>query len=237
MLICAIDTSGRDGSVALAEGDASSFRVLHFAPIVGGTYSAQLIPRISAGLAACGRKKSEIELLVAASGPGSFTGLRVGLSTVKALAEALPVPIVAISVLEAIAHEVRAAGVILSALDAQRNELFVGKYDSAIEASGVVRVRKLDEAIVGSENYAAWLGDCVPVPLTFTPDESIAKKLRQAGSPVELVARPAADVYAKLGLQRFLAGETTAADTLDANYIRRSDAEIFSQPKASIPPK
>src|SRR5512135_2587715 len=103
MLICAIDTSGREGSLALAYGDNRSFEVLQFTPIAGGTYSAQLIPTLSAALTKAGKRKSEIGLLVVASGPGSFTGLRVGLSTVKALAEVLRVPVVSISVLEAIA--------------------------------------------------------------------------------------------------------------------------------------
>src|SRR5262249_36340347 len=128
MLICAIDTSGREGSVALAEGDASSFRVLNFEPIAGGTYSSRLIPVISSALKTTGKKRSDIQLLVAASGPGSFTGLRVGLSTVKALAEVLSVPVVAVSVLEAIAFATKRDGLLLTALDAQRSEVFVGEY-------------------------------------------------------------------------------------------------------------
>jgi tRNA threonylcarbamoyladenosine biosynthesis protein TsaB len=237
MLICAIDTSGREGSVALAEGDASSFRVLHFAPIAGGTYSTQLIPQISAGLAACGRDKSEINLLVAASGPGSFTGLRVGLSTVKAMSDVLSAPIVAVSVLEAIALAAKRSGVVLSALDAQRNEIFVGEYESVVEATGEVRVRKLEEAVLGGEQYAAWLSARAPVPVTYTPDAAVEKRVRAAGSPTELVARPAADLYARIGLQKYLGGETTPADTLDANYIRRTDAEIFGSPKVPVPPR
>ena len=103
MFILGIDTSGRDGSVALARESEGRFEVLGAVPLAGGTYSAQLIPAISALLASASLAKSAIDLLAVASGPGSFTGLRVGLSTVKGLAEALKKPIVAVSVLAATA--------------------------------------------------------------------------------------------------------------------------------------
>ena len=110
MFILGIDTSGRDGSVALARESEGRFEVLGAAPLAGGTYSAQLIPAISALLASASLAKSAIDLLAVASGPGSFTGLRVGLSTVKGLAEALKKPIVAVSVLAATAAACRAVG-------------------------------------------------------------------------------------------------------------------------------
>lgn len=232
MLICAMDTSGREGSVALAEGDARSFDVLQFAPIAGGTYSARLIPSIASLLKAAGRQRSDIQLLVAASGPGSFTGLRVGLSTVKALAEVLNVPVVAISVLEAIAFATRKAGLLLTALDAQRGEVFVGEYQATSQKLGLI-----NEALVVLGDFTTWLSARNPIPVTYTPDAVIENRVRESGSPAEPVARPGADVYARLGLQKFLAGETVPADILDANYIRRSDAEIFSLPKQNNPSK
>ncbi len=237
MLICAIDTSGREGSLALAEGNATAFRVLHLAPIAGGTYSSQLIPTISNALSECGRRKSQIELLVAASGPGSFTGLRVGLSTVKALAEVLRAPIVSVSVLEAIAFEVKRDGLLLTALDAQRNEVFVGEYESKSTQDSSREVQIIQEVLLSGEGFVSSLNSRSPVPMTYSPDAAVEKRLREAGLPVKLVSRPAADVYARVGLQKFLAGETVPADTLDANYIRRSDAEIFSSPRLPILPK
>ena len=227
MLICAIDTSGRDGSLALAEADADSFALLHSAAIAGGTYSAKLIPTLSAALAETSKQRSEIGLLVVASGPGSFTGLRVGLSTVKALAEVLHVPVVAISVLEAIAFATGKQGMLLSALDAQRNEVFVGEFE--VEANSMKTVR---EALVTAEDFVSWL---IGKPVTtFTPDATIETRLREANVAVEHIPRPTAETYARLGLRKYLAGETSAIDELDANYIRRSDAEIFSAPKLGI---
>jgi tRNA threonylcarbamoyladenosine biosynthesis protein TsaB len=228
MLICAIDTSGREGSVALAEGDGNSFRLLRFAPIAGGTYSAKLIPQIAFELDSAGRRKTDIGLLTVASGPGSFTGLRIGLGTVKAISEALNVPIVAISVLEAIAFASKKDGLLLTALDAQRDDVFVGEYEVQVTPPTGPQITVLHEAIVFGEDLTNWLSARVPVPVTYTPDASIEKRIRDRGSPVELVGRPGADVYALAGWQKYLAGQTVAADVLDANYLRRTDAEILN---------
>lgn len=227
MLICAIDTSGRDGGLALAEANELSFALLHTAAIAGGTYSAQLIPTLAVALAEAGKQRSDIGLLVVASGPGSFTGLRIGLSTVKALAEVLRVPVVAISVLEAIAFATGKQGMLLSALDAQRNEVFVGEFEVGTDSITTVR-----EALVTGDDFVSWLSG--KSFATYTPDATIETKLREANASVERITRPTAETYARLGLRKYLAGETSAIDELDANYIRRSDAEIFSAPKLGI---
>src|SRR5215469_14143093 len=105
MLVLGIDTSGKAGGVTLAEGDSRSFRVLETAPIAGGTFSAQLVPTVAARLANHGFTAKDIGGFAVASGPGSFTGLRVGLSAVKGLAEVLGKPIAALSILQAAAAE------------------------------------------------------------------------------------------------------------------------------------
>ena len=94
MLLLAIDTSGKYGSLALARAgeptaDGGDFEVIEIAPLAGGTFSAQLIPQIAELLSRNGFDKSAIGAFVVASGPGSFTGLRIGLAAVKALAEVL----------------------------------------------------------------------------------------------------------------------------------------------------
>jgi len=96
MLLLAADTSGKHGSIALAhcEPDASC-AVLEVVPLAGGTFSAQLIPQIAALLAKHGFSKRDIGAFAVASGPGSFTGLRVGLAAVKALVEILGKPVAA----------------------------------------------------------------------------------------------------------------------------------------------
>src|SRR4051812_13670296 len=95
MLILSIDTSGKNGSVALARGDAEKFQLIATSPVEGGTFSAQLIPQIARLLSQNNLKKSDIDAFAAATGPGSFTGLRIGLTAVKGLAEILRKPIAA----------------------------------------------------------------------------------------------------------------------------------------------
>src|ERR1035438_7013804 len=102
-LVLAVDTSGKNGSVALARGVTGGIDRLDVARLDGGAFSAQLVPQIALLLEKHKYTKSDLGALVVASGPGSFTGLRVGLAAIKALGEALQKPIVAVSLLEAVA--------------------------------------------------------------------------------------------------------------------------------------
>src|SRR5436190_139685 len=106
MLILAIDTSGKNGSLALVRFEGESQRTLEVVSLEGGTFSAQLVPQVSALLLKHNLTKDDIDAFAVVSGPGSFTGLRVGLAAVKALAEILQKPIAAVSLLEAIASEI-----------------------------------------------------------------------------------------------------------------------------------
>ncbi|MGA9990231.1 MAG: tRNA (adenosine(37)-N6)-threonylcarbamoyltransferase complex dimerization subunit type 1 TsaB, partial [Terriglobales bacterium] len=106
-LLLAVDTSGKNGSLALARlmpgPHESEISVLEIVPLAGGAFSAQMVPQIAALLKKHGYSKTDLGAFAVASGPGLFTGLRVGLAAIKALAEALQKPIVAISLLEAVA--------------------------------------------------------------------------------------------------------------------------------------
>ncbi len=127
MLILAVDTSGRKGSVALCRGDAGNFEVLQFAELEGGTYSARLVPTLADLLRRADHTKTQLDLLVVVDGPGSFTGLRVGLSTIKALCEVLQKPLVVVSMLEALAVNYGHDGeIVTTLLDAGRGNYTSG---------------------------------------------------------------------------------------------------------------
>ncbi len=227
MLILGIDTSGRNGSVALLRFEVSTeprtsagFETLELLPLAGGTYSAMLTPAISSMLARQGVLKSGIDALAVASGPGSFTGLRVGLSTVKALADALAKPIAAVSVLEAVAWEAKAGGRILVALDAGRGQVFTAEF----LAEGQMRT-PLSQHLSGRDELLARLKtEQIPV---YTPDTGLSEALLPSGRTIFVVDPPQADLYARIGAERVVAGNVISPAELDANYIRRSDAEIF----------
>lgn len=218
MLVLAIDTSWKQGSVALARGDARSFELIEMAPVAGGTFSAQLIPEISALLARHRIKKEEIEGFGAASGPGSFTGLRVGLAAIKALAEVLKKPIAALSVLEAMAVGSGAEGRVIAALDAGRDEVYLGEY--TVRSGRATRMR---ESVVPQGELRTVIKDFGKATVV-TPDEGIGRLLE-----ARRMVRPQSDAIARLAIMKIRAGETVGPEELDANYLRRSDAEIFAK--------
>src|SRR6202035_1903333 len=126
MLLLAVDTSGKQGSIALAQcGPKDACEVIEVVVLTGGTFSAELVPQIAALLEKNKFSKADIGGFAVVSGPGSFTGLRIGLAVVKALADVLARPIAAVSMLEAVASEADSHGRVIAALDGGRNEVFL----------------------------------------------------------------------------------------------------------------
>jgi tRNA threonylcarbamoyladenosine biosynthesis protein TsaB len=216
MLIVGIDTSGKQGGIALASLDGEKFTLLEAAEISGGTFSAQLIPQLAALLEKHKTRKEDIGGIAVASGPGSFTGLRVGLAAVKGLAEILSVPITAVSLLEAVALE--SEGKVVSVLDAGRGEFYVGEYKVA---AGVATLRS-PESLLARAELEAFARDKKEV---VTPEQSLAQVLPN----VQIVERPGAAAIAGIGARKLRQKITISPEKLDVNYIRRSDAEIFAK--------
>jgi tRNA threonylcarbamoyladenosine biosynthesis protein TsaB len=220
MLLLAIDTSGKHGSIALARcGPGDGCDAIEVVALAGGTFSAQLIPQIATLLGRHQLGKQDISGFAVASGPGSFTGLRVGLAAAKALAEVLGKPIAEVSLLEAIASAGGLRGRMIAALDAGRNEVYVGEYD--VQESAVA----LNQHLLTREEFMAAARGSVIV----TPEADLAEAAREAGLTVKEIARPRSDAIAQLGWRKILAEDTVSPEALEANYIRRSDAEIFSK--------
>jgi tRNA threonylcarbamoyladenosine biosynthesis protein TsaB len=221
MLILAADTSGKQGSIALAHGlNNGKCDVIEVVPLTGGTFSAQLVPQVAALLSKHGFKNKDIDAFAVASGPGSFTGLRVGLAAIKGLAEILEKPIATVSMLEAVATAGGMQGRVLAVLDAGRREVYAGEYQVAAD-----RARMIDERLITLEALAASVDGLT----LMTPEKSIAETLAAKGFSVVEVPVQQGDAIASLGWKKILAGETVSPEALEANYIRRTDAEIFSK--------
>lgn len=221
MLILAADTSGKNGSLALVRFDGAEEQILDLMPLEGGTFSAQLVPQIAAMLQKHGVSKGSIDAFAVVSGPGSFTGLRVGLAAIKALAEVLDKPIAAVSLLEAVARasdvSLQQGRPIVAALDAGRSEIYTGEFESSR-----FRLKLAEQSLQSMQEFVS-RSDGKAVVAT---DSKLAETFRSAGLAVTLIPPPKADAIARLGFEKIQSGEGLAPDVLDATYIRRSDAEI-----------
>jgi len=219
MILLAVDTSGKQGSIALARcGPGDSCEIVETSPLPGGTFSAALVPQIATLLGKHGFGKGDIGAFAVVSGPGSFTGLRIGLAVIKALAEVLVKPIAAVSLLEVLASAGDSQGRVMAALDAGRNEVFVAEY----EVSGRV-THLIGERLLARDQWLQSAGDA----LIMTPDNIVAEGARARGLRVLEVERPHAHATARLGWRKIVSGEIVSPEALDAKYIGQSDSEIF----------
>ncbi len=201
------------GSVALGRVADGLVEIVGETELEGRSYSATLVAAVGELLARADVRVGELGAIVAVNGPGSFTGVRVGLSAVKGLAESAGIPVVAISRLEVLA---RKAGVEAAALDAHRHEVFLrvtGRDGRAIELlAGAAELRMM----------------AAPGQIAVS-DEAAGDLIRAAWAEVKLlrVAAPAAADAMRLAATGIAAGRFVDLALLDGHYLRRSDAEIF----------
>src|SRR5436853_4554634 len=219
MLILAIDTSHKNGSVCLARGDATTFELVGSAEVDGGMFSAQLVPVIAKLLAQHQLNKNDLQGIAAAVGPGSFTGLRIGLAAVKAFAEVLHIPVAGVSTLEAIAFSTNEKNVI-AVLDAVRGEFYVGDYSAG---------ERKNERLCSVDELTSLLNasDSAVIASPYVATQEIAK---YADRNFKLVEHPTAEAIAHLGLKKLSEGHSTQIEELETNYDSR-DEGLFSTTK------
>jgi tRNA threonylcarbamoyladenosine biosynthesis protein TsaB len=219
--VLAIDTCGPSGSVALGRLADGRVDTLGQQVLAGRSYSATLVAAVGELLAGASMRLAELSAIVAVNGPGSFTGVRVGLSAVKGLAEVGRIPVVAISRLEVLAWK---AGIGSSALDAHRHEVFL-----RLDGIGC----KPREMLAGAEDLALIL----PAPERVAVCDEAEVLLRETWPPTDLVRveTPSATDALQICAERVARREFVDLALLDGNYLRRSDAEIFGEPGAARP--
>ena len=239
MVVLAIDTCEARGSIAVLKDNAMLQAVPH---AVSEEYSSWLLPAVDSALGLAEITLREVDLFAAASGPGSFTGVRIGLTTVKAWSEVFSKPIVTVSRLEAVAAQSQStAHYVASFIDAQRDQIFGALYHRAegglalvgeeMVASPEVFVEWVDERASGNE--VAWIS---------TDPDSLAKhpalQPRAArGDKIQCVPCVLAPFVGKMAFQRALSGDKLDALSVDANYVRRSYVEVFQKGPARVPGK
>jgi tRNA threonylcarbamoyladenosine biosynthesis protein TsaB len=218
-LLLGIDTCGPSGSVALGRIGGSAVEILGQTELAGRTYSATVITAIGELLSSAQMRLDQLRAIVVVNGPGSFTGVRVGVGAAKGLAEGASLPVVAVSRLEVLAFK---AGIPSAALDAHRHELFLRTFQPKAERAEL-------ELLAGAEELAALRS--APSRIAVC-DEAAATLLHSAWPAAELVhvPPPSAGDALQLCAQRVGDGEFADLALLDGHYLRRSDAEIFGDP-------
>jgi tRNA threonylcarbamoyladenosine biosynthesis protein TsaB len=235
MKILIIDTCGTTGSVALADTDRQP-SIVASASLPGRTASERLVPAIKhlAERAAIGLQS--LDAVAVVHGPGSFTGVRVGLSAAKGLSEALGLPLVAISRLAVLANLVGPppATRVYALLDAGRGEFYSGIYANGACLSEALLTR--NELLAEFDPSASQtVGPAhIQARIVVACEPSVAQSL--AALAPQLVAEPIAQDALPLALRRIQQRDFDDPATLDANYLRRTDAEIFAKPTPPQPP-
>ncbi len=217
MRILLIHTAGSQGSIALADTTLEE-AIVAAEVLPGRTSSERLVPAIRRAMDACGWRLKDLAAVVVVHGPGSFTGVRVGLSAAKGLSEAGGVPLIAVSRLALLAARVDGEGQTVHAvLDAGRGEFYVGDY---------LGRRCLREVLLSGKDLPAAAAGGVVVACEAGVGEALA------GLTPQMLDEPLAGDALPLARERIEAAVFDDAALLDANYLRRTDAEIFAKPAA-----
>jgi tRNA threonylcarbamoyladenosine biosynthesis protein TsaB len=223
MKLLAVDTTSHSGSVAILDGDELQGLI---GILATPRHAERLLPTIDILLKELELSLDAIDAFAVAAGPGSFTGLRIGISTVEGLAYSTGRPVVGVSALEAIAHHFRyRSGLVASFMDARRGEIFGA-------------LHRVDEDII-----EAVIESVCEKPETFLkrlPSEPVLVAGSGARSYRQLLetfpgVQPAdpgffiAEDVGRIGLRLIREGKTSPLGKLEAIYLRPSDAEKANQ--------
>ena len=227
MLILSVDTSSRGGSVAVLRDEA----VLGVVSTWGDeAYSSRIFRQWEFLLGELKLKLEEFDVFAVGTGPGSFTGLRVGLASAKAWGEAYGRPVAGVSVLEAVAKQCDfPAAVLVPAIDARRGQFYAATYRRsgdllALEsAESVFTVEELTGVASGIARDEGADGVAI-----VTPEHPLLSSAIGRTGTVHVLR--ASNVLApwigQIAYEKAQKGTLDDALTLDANYVRRSDAEV-----------
>jgi tRNA threonylcarbamoyl adenosine modification protein YeaZ len=235
MLVLALDTSTRDGAV----GWISAPREAPVTSVDDGAESSTgaapghaetLVPRIEEVLAAGGHALKDVDLVVFGRGPGSFTGLRVGLATAKGLALARGVPIVGLSSLECLALSSGVDGLVATVVDARRGEIFTAVYEVEHRDGRPSARAVVDEQVLEPAAFSQLIADSSLGGSPYLAGDGVARypdQLARHGTPLpEPCAAPSACRMAVAGLEQFLTRGADDLATVEPVYLREPDARL-----------
>jgi tRNA threonylcarbamoyladenosine biosynthesis protein TsaB len=216
--ILALDTTAEFGSIALVRDD----RVVEEIPLHSPEGFAHILfHQIGRLLERYSVSVRDIDCFASASGPGSFTGVRIGLTAAKGLAETAGKRVIAVSNLKALAYfgerERRAA-----VLDARRGEVYAAVFDQNLREVLPERVMR----------FPQWIDSLPSIDIEFiTPAPSLFGEAlvnsRFSGAPIREAPRALAGAIGRIAAEEYAHGLAQDPAAVDANYVRRSDAELF----------
>ena len=219
MYILAIDTASSAAGAAIATADtvAASFHLN-----VGKTHSERFLPMVDSMLKSVGLTLGDMTALAVTVGPGSFTGLRIGIATAKAWGQALNLPVIPVTTVEALAFAAGSDGFACPVLDARRDEVYTSLFRGREQLSlpEAVSPRKLAERLALLKEPVTMSGDAVPLYKELFA-EYMGDNFIVAGEERRVFMAAAVSL---IGRERFLSGETIGYQKLEPFYLRNSEA-------------
>jgi len=229
VILLALDTCDSRGSLAVLRDDEVLTAIAH-----EGTsdYSSWVLPTAAQALRVTGMGIRDVEVFAAATGPGSFTGVRIALTTVKAWSEAYGRGIAGVSRLKAMARQASGAGAFVAAFaDAHRDQVF----GALFRREGAALTPVESEMLAAPAEFLDWVKQrsaSEPVSWISMDPEKVTtqdawRSRAEAGESVEMSTNVLAPAIGRIGRMCARQGRLTDALALDAEYVRRPDAEVF----------
>lgn len=209
MKILSIDTSSKNAIVAITENEE---KIIELNNEEEKTHSQKLMPMIDEAFQKAKLSLDDIELIVCCLGPGSFTGVRIGISTAKAFADSKNIPVVGVNSLEMLAHSLDSEGKICAIIDAGHENAYIGYYELKRGENGKLQV--------------------IQEELTFL--NLTEEKLKQIQKQYKIANFPKDDLgitLAKIGYTKYQNGKSGNSSILSPIYLRKSQAELALEEK------
>lgn len=234
MSILSIDTSSQVSSVSVLSAECVAAEISMQGAL---THSETLMPHIETALAMARVKKDELDGIAVSIGPGSFTGLRIGLASAKMMAYALHIPLIAVPTLEALAHHCVCEGVrLVPVMDAQKGNVYVQEFTWRADGDALTLHEESSLAILPLAEVIARLSK-TEQPVLLLGDAMQRKVDVELPVNVRLApihARmPRAACVGLAALTRLARGETDDPVTAVPLYLRRSEAEVLWEKRHS----
>lgn len=217
MLVLAVDTSSSVCTVSLQENN----NLIDEIDLDNGkTHSENFMPIVAEILEKNNKELKSIDLIAAVVGPGSFTGIRIGIASIKAIAEVYNIPVVEVTSLESLARNVEEKEVVCSLIDAKNNQVYAGVFDSNYNKLEDYMADDINNVIESLKKYSN---------IIFVGDGAVKfeELLKENLNDVEFSNENKQKAFSAglIGIKKYENNELKNADTINPIYLRKSQAE------------